>query len=80
LGEGDTGDVVDGVGGLHVMNSSHELHVMNSSHEWHVMNSSHEKAEGLEEKEESERRGEAARQDGGGIRLVEATPCRSWSR
>ena len=39
------------------------------------MNSSHEKAEGLEEKEESERRGEAARQDGGGIRLVEATPC-----
>ena len=44
LGDGDTGDVEEGVGGLHVMNSSHELHVMNSSHEWHVMNSSHEKA------------------------------------
>ena len=36
--------------------------------------------EGSEEEEESERRGEAARQDGGGIRLVEAMPCRSWSR
>ena len=36
--------------------------------------------EGSEEEEESERRGEAARQDGGGIRLVEATPCSSWSR
>jgi hypothetical protein len=33
LGDGDTGDVEEGVGGLHVMNSSHELHVMNSSHE-----------------------------------------------
>ena len=36
--------------------------------------------EGSEEEEESKRRGEAARQDGGEIRLVEAMPCRSWSR
>ncbi len=33
-----------------------------------------------EEEEDSERREEAARQKGGGILLVEATPCRSWSR
>jgi hypothetical protein len=36
--------------------------------------------EGSDEEENSERRGEAARQDGGGILLVEAVPCRSWSR
>ena len=33
-----------------------------------------------EEEEDLERREEAARQDEGGILLVEAMPCRSWSR
>ena len=35
--------------------------------------------EGSEEEEDSERREEAARQDGR-ILLVEAMPCRNWSR
>ena len=33
-----------------------------------------------EEEEDSEGREEAVRQEGGGILLVEATPCRNWSR
>ncbi len=32
-----------------------------------------------DEEEDSKRREEAARQDWGGIFLVEAMPCRSWS-
>jgi hypothetical protein len=36
--------------------------------------------EGSDEEKNSERRGEAARQDGGRILVVEAMPCRSWSR
>ena len=33
-----------------------------------------------EEEEDSEGREEAVRQEGRGILLVEATPCRNWSR
>ena len=36
--------------------------------------------EGSDGEEDAEIREEAARQEGGGILLVEATPCRSWSR
>ena len=36
--------------------------------------------EGSDGEEDSETREEATRQEGGGILLVEATPCRSWSR
>ena len=36
--------------------------------------------EGSDGEEDAEIREEAARQEGGGILLVDATPCRSWSR